>query len=87
MLPVEVNIPVPGSYISALDWGDVNVAAPPVIRTVPFCSNVAVWKARDICKLPVRAKLCDVGSYSSALFCAPRPPTMSTFPLGRRVAV
>jgi hypothetical protein len=44
MDPVELNEPVPGSYSSADARPQPPI--PPVIRTLPFASKVAVWQHR-----------------------------------------
>ena len=42
MLPVAVNVPVRGSYNSALDWVLKSKLSPPAIKTLPSASRVAV---------------------------------------------
>src|SRR5277367_5703267 len=61
MLPVGVNLPVAGSYSSALSRkskkGVVGVGGveyrPPAINTFPSGSSVAVWWKRPVLRLPV----------------------------------
>src|SRR2546429_2955364 len=76
--------------------GPVRSLPPPVKRTRPLGSSVAVWKKRAVVMVAVRAeKVLAVGSYSSAVLKTVKflleeplpPPVMSTVPLGSRVAV
>jgi hypothetical protein len=66
--PVELNEPVPGSYSSA----DARRASgpptkmPPVIRTLPLASKVAVCPYRGLDMDPVELNEPVAGSYSSA---------------------
>jgi hypothetical protein len=41
-LPVVANVPLAGSYSSALAEAELELTTPPAISTVPFGSNVAV---------------------------------------------
>jgi hypothetical protein len=70
--PVTVKPPGDGSYNSALARKPVAEpfaleAKPPVIRTLPSGSKVAVWAARGVVMLFVRANVLVSGSYNSAL--------------------
>src|ERR1035437_3513772 len=94
--PVELKVPVFGSYSSAeARSGALSpTSPPPAIRTRPLDSNVAVWPTRPTCNEPVGLKVPLFGSYSSAddrAVSAPppsvMPPLMRTRPLGSRVAV
>src|SRR6516164_2855605 len=98
MLPVGPNVPVAGSYSSALLSGPLPPppppAPPPATSTRPLGSSVAVWKARAPLMLPVGFHVPVAGLYSSALENAvqpklmqPSPPATSTWPLFSSVAV
>ena len=103
MLPVLAKKPVDVSYSSALatqQKNDIPVPAvvikdvplePPVIKTLPSGSRVAVWLSRATVIWPVAVKLPVEGSYSSAfakgVFPVETPPAIKTSPLGSRVAV
>lgn len=90
MLPVGVNIPVDGSYSSAVLSGRTTHelhagTSPPATSTFPVASNVAECPTRALCILPVDANVPSAGSYNSAeASAAPElsvPPVISTFPL------
>jgi hypothetical protein len=51
MFPVAVNVPVAGSYSSALAIPELK--PPPAIKTLPSWSRVAVWRKRGVVMLPV----------------------------------
>jgi len=57
MLPVGVNVPVEGSYNSAVAETLLplmeNESVPPAINTLPLGSRVAVWFTRCLLILPV----------------------------------
>ena len=72
MLPVAVNVPVAGSYSSALARVAAAVSPPPVMSTFPLGSNVAVWSYLAVVMLPVAVNVPVAGSYSSALARHPR---------------
>ena len=89
-LPVEVKVPVVGSYNSALARAMVLPFWPPAISTLPSFSNVAVCKQRAVFMLPVSVKVPVVGSYNSALastLLLQPPPAISTLPSLSTVAV
>jgi hypothetical protein len=79
-----------GSYSSALAVTELAVP-PPVTRTVPFASKVAVAPKTPVGKLAAADHEFVVGLYSSALetmlFEGSKPPTTSTNPFGSNVAV
>ena len=91
MLPVTANVPLAGSYSSALAIALLSSDAPPAISTVPSGSNVAVWPLLATVMLPVAVNVPAAGSYSSALAISllgsDAPPAMSTFPFDNNVAV
>ena len=66
MLLVASNVPVSGSYSSALAV-TLPPLLPPAKSTFPLRKRVAVWAFRAMAILPVTAKLPVAGSYSSAL--------------------
>jgi hypothetical protein len=89
--PVELNEPVAGSYSSA-DASQVVLiepSVPPVIRTLPLASKVAVCPTRAVDMDPVELNELVAGSYSSADSKPkpPRPPVIRTLPLASKVAV
>src|SRR5207302_1626711 len=91
MLPVTLNVPVDGSYTSALAVSPAG-AAPPATRTFPLLSSVAVSPLRATAMLPVALNVSVDGSYSSALVnpTSPMlfvPPRIRTFPLFSSVAL
>ena len=88
-LPVGVQVPLAGSYNSALAETLRRPSNPPATSTVPLGSKVAVCSARAVLRLPVGVQVPLAGSYSSALTLAPlaAPPATSTIPLGSKVAV
>ena len=65
-LPVNVQVPVAGSYNSALARLPLP-KLPPATSTLPLASNVAVCRKRPVLRLPVDVQLPLAGSYSSAL--------------------
>jgi hypothetical protein len=81
--PVDVHVPLAGSYSSAL----ARVAPPslpPATSTFPLGSRVAEWSWRAARGDPVAAQVPLAGSYSSALRLP--PPATRTQPLGNSVA-
>src|SRR5438034_988728 len=89
--PVGVQLPLPGSYSSALVAGLPLLSSPAATSTMPLDSNVAVCRVRATLRLPVRVQLPLAGSYSSVLarmlLVLSNPPVTSTLPLGSSVAV
>jgi len=65
--PVAAQVPVAGSYSSALAAAAPPLPKPPATRTLPEKSGVAVWKLRAVASEPVAAQVPVAGSYSSAL--------------------
>src|SRR5438105_11320077 len=65
-LPVRVQLPLTGSYSSALARMPLLVL-PPATTTMPLDSNVELRTVRAVFKLPVKVQLPLTGSYSSAL--------------------
>jgi hypothetical protein len=60
MLPVAVKEPVAGSYNSAVFvgvHGESSIGNPPVIKTRPSSSKVAVWPSRGMVIEPVAANI------------------------------
>src|SRR5947209_5438539 len=53
MLPVDTQVPVPGSYNSALARKLPKLSLPPATRTLPLESSVAVKPMRSMLMLPV----------------------------------
>src|SRR5205807_2568816 len=90
-LPVKVQVPLSGSYSSALAIGGEGkvISSAPATCTMPLGNNVAVFADRPLFRLPVTVQVPVAGSYSSALGRAPllSPPATSTLPLGNCVAV
>src|SRR6266566_3109090 len=94
-LPVTLNELVAGSYSSALDnsppLGALLTPQPPLIRTVPSISAVAVAKPRAVFRRPVATNVPVDGIYRSALDrgfpLLSKPPAISTVPSFSRVAV
>ena len=84
---VTVQVSLAGSYSSLLF-----AASPPITKTFPLGSNVAVENMRALFIRPVSVHVPVAGLYSSALVltCPPPPdwsdPAISTFPLGNNVA-
>jgi len=64
---VGANVAVTGSYNSAVATLPNCKLLPPVIRTLPSASSVAVWPDRATVMSPVGVKAPVAGSYSSAL--------------------
>ena len=91
MDPVELNKPVAGSYNSAdaRTRGLIEPSVPPVIRTLPLASKVAVCPTRAVDMDPVELNEPVPGSYSSADPTPepPSPPVTRTLPLASEVAV
>src|SRR6266481_2675584 len=93
--PVKVQVPVAGSYSSAVPVV-VPPGQPPAASTLPLGSNVCVWSNRASLRLPVKVQVPVAGLYSSALLIlgngkspadgAP-PPATSTLPSESNVAV
>src|SRR5262245_54619375 len=92
MSPVGLQVPVAGSYSSAVatvtaeqrPQGAGGTVCPPATSTLPFASSVAVWSARTAAMLPVGLQVPVAGSYSSA----PAPgPASRTLPVRSSVAV
>jgi hypothetical protein len=67
MLAAVENVPLVGSYNSALAKTTLLLAEPPAMRTFPLFSNVAVWKERGVVMEPVAVNVAVIGSYNSAL--------------------
>lgn len=60
MLTVPLNVPVAGSYSSALDTDlPLGFTEPPAIKTLPSASSVAVWPKRAMVIEPVRVNVPD----------------------------
>jgi uncharacterized membrane protein len=90
MLTVAANVPVTGSYSSALARIVVAPDVPPTMSTFPFCNKVAVCPLLAVVILPVVVNFPVTGSYSSALvnlWMLWDPPAKSTIPLPNNVAV
>src|SRR5207248_3280546 len=90
-LPVKVQVPLSGSYSSALAIGGEGkvISSPAATSTFPSGNNVAVFADRPLFRLPVRVQLPLTGSYSSALARMPLlvlPAATSTMPLVSNVA-
>jgi len=87
--PVELNEPVPGSYSSAdaRTSGLIPPSVPPVIRTLPVASKVAVCATRAVDIGLVELNEPVPGSYSSADSMPSRPPVIKTLPIPSKVAV
>jgi hypothetical protein len=84
MLPVAENVPVDGSYNSAV------ASPPPAISTMPLGRSIAEWNERGALILPVGVNVPVAESYTSAVaveFPLLDPPATSTLPLLRSVAV
>src|SRR6266481_4651072 len=88
-LPVTLQLPVVGSYSSALVRK--TPLYPPATSTLPLGSNVAVCCRRAVLRLPLASHVPLAASYSSALVLGLKllssPPATSTLPLGSNVAV
>src|SRR3954447_17269578 len=65
--PVAVNVPVAGSYSSAVASASLRVLVPPAMRTLPSGRSVPVWYRRVADMLPVLLNVPVAGSYTSAL--------------------
>ena len=91
MDPVAANVCVSGSYSSAVARTVPPEPIPPVNRTLPSASSVAVWWYLPVPIDPTALKVPVSGSYSSAvarvIHPGPIPPVISTLPSARRVAV
>ena len=81
------NVPLEGSKISTLETTFPETSYPPITRTFPFESSVAVCHDLGVVNEPVRANVPVAGLKSSAPAVAKVPPITKTFPLGRRVDV
>lgn len=66
MFPVGVKTPVEGSNTSAVEYVVPPRSSPPVTRTLPSPSNVAVWNTRMTLIFPVEANPPAAVSYNSA---------------------
>jgi hypothetical protein len=86
----SVQVPAPvamSAKSSAVDVGAL-AESPPAISTFPDWSAVAVWRARAVLidvapeKLGLASKISDVDTAGPS-----KPPTTTTFPEARRVAV
>ena len=90
MLPVGDQVPVAGSYSSALA-NSALLLPPPATSTLPLGSKVAVSPSRAVPMLPVGVSAPVAGSNNSALAkvspLVSVPPATSTLPLGSREAV
>ena len=64
---MAVQVPLAGSYSSALAKAVPLLSRPPATSTLPFGSNVAVCNKRAVLRLPVAVQVPLAGSYSSAL--------------------
>jgi len=62
-----VNVPLTGSYNSAVARTLPLLSIPPVTSTFPLLSSVAVWAARRVLMLPVEEKLPVEGSNNCAV--------------------
>ena len=60
--PADVNLPVAGSYSSALARTESFAVRPPRISTRPSASSVAVWSQRPNFIEPVRLNVPVAGS-------------------------
>src|SRR5579859_6336592 len=100
MEAVVVHVPVAGLYSSAVAYGPPPLVKPPslnppVTRTWPLGSRVAVCCSRGACIEPVTDHVPVAGLYSSASLRSEQksssqllnPPATSTCPSGSRVAV
>ena len=66
--PVALQVPVAGSYSSALaSWPPLDPPSPPATSTLPLGSKVAVATLRAVVIDPVALHVPVAGSYSSAL--------------------
>ena len=91
MFIVVVQIPVNGSYNSALFKYTPSIyPPPPVTNTLPSCNTEAVCEARAYFILCVVVQVSVNGSYNSALFTEDSslvPPHTNTFPFTNTVDV
>ena len=91
MLPVGDQVPVAGSYSSALAVeASVEGSRPPATRTLPSSSCVTVGESREMDIDPVAVHVRVAGSYSSALaktVLPLMPPITRTFPVLSRMAL
>src|SRR5439155_6706468 len=55
--PMKVQLPVAGSYSSALARTLLLLSNPPATSTMPLGSSVAVYSKRPVLRLPVRVQL------------------------------
>src|SRR6185369_11569444 len=77
--PVFVQVPLAGSYSSALARKP-ELLTPPATSTRPFASSVAVWPCRGADNGPVAVQAPVPGSYNSALDSLPPPPSVASVP-------
>ena len=68
-LPVKVQVPLAGSYSSALAVGLPLISAPAATSTMPLVSNVALCKSRAVLRLPVKVQvpLSGLGQFALAI--------------------
>ncbi len=66
MEPVALQVPVAGSYSSAVAREPV-AENPPVTSTLPLGSSVAVWPERAVAMEPAALQVPVAGSYTSAV--------------------
>src|ERR1700752_4275778 len=88
----ETGKPRPKSYNSALERvvAPNPPVTPPATRIFPLVISVAEWLRRPVVNEPVVVHVPDAGLYNSALGIPAAifdPPTTSTCPLARSVAV
>jgi hypothetical protein len=89
-LPVGIQVPLAGSYSSALADTLILLSNPPATNTIPLGSRVAVCWERAVLRLPVDIQVPLAESYSSALVrtaLTPNPPAAKMIPFGSKVAV
>ena len=88
---MAAQVPLAGSYSSALAKALPSLSDPPATSTIPLDSKVAVCRERAVLRPPVPVQAPLAGSYSSALAEALKllspPPATSTIPPGSKVAV
>ncbi len=88
---MTVQVPLAGSYSSALAEAKPLLSNPPAINTTALGSKVAVCPARPVLRLPVTVQVPLAGSYSSAFAEAlpspSNPPVTRTIPLDSEVAL
>jgi len=86
---VAIQVPLAGSYNSALARMPILGPNPPATSTIPLGNKVAVCCSRPVFRLPVVAQVPLAESYNSALAEALKgpPPAIRTIPSGSKVAV